>query len=120
MCGIVGFTNFIDDSNKIIGEMMNRISHRGPDAEGKYVDENIALGHRRLSIIDVSSSGDQPIFNEDGSMVIVFNGEIYNYREIREKLVESGHIFKTNTDTEVLLRKIAEYAPWYVCLCHMG
>lgn len=109
MCGIVGFTNFIDDSNKVIGEMMNRISHRGPDAEGRYVDENIALGHRRLSIIDVSSSGDQPIFNEDGSMVIIFNGEIYNYREIREKLVESGHIFKTNTDTEVLLHGYEEY-----------
>lgn len=109
MCGIVGFTNFIDDSNKIIGEMMKRISHRGPDAEGKYVNENIALGHRRLSIIDVSSSGDQPIFNEDGSMVIIFNGEIYNYREIREKLVESGHIFRTNTDTEVLLHGYEEY-----------
>ncbi|MDE5569311.1 MAG: asparagine synthase (glutamine-hydrolyzing), partial [Ruminococcus sp.] len=109
MCGIVGFTNFIDDSNKVIGEMMNRISHRGPDAEGRYVDENIALGHRRLSIIDVSSSGDQPIFNEDGSMVIVFNGEIYNYREIREKLVESGHIFRTNTDTEILLHGYEEY-----------
>lgn len=109
MCGIVGFTNFIDNSNKIIGEMMDKIRHRGPDAEGKYVDENIALGHRRLSIIDVSSSGDQPIFNEDGSMVIIFNGEIYNYHEIREKLVGAGHIFKTNTDTEVLLHGYEEY-----------
>lgn len=109
MCGIVGFTNFIDDSNKVIGEMMDKIRHRGPDAEGKYVDENIALGHRRLSIIDVSSSGDQPIFNEDGSMVIIFNGEIYNYREIREKLIGAGHIFKTNTDTEVLLHGYEEY-----------
>ncbi|MDE5855360.1 MAG: asparagine synthase (glutamine-hydrolyzing), partial [Ruminococcus sp.] len=109
MCGIVGFTNFIDDSNKIIGEMMDKIRHRGPDAEGKYVDDKIALGHRRLSIIDVSSSGDQPIFNEDSSMVIVFNGEIYNYREIREKLVEAGHVFKTNTDTEVLIHGYEEY-----------
>ncbi len=109
MCGIVGFTNFIDNSNKVIGEMMDKIRHRGPDAEGKYVDENIALGHRRLSIIDVSSSGDQPIFNEDGSMVIIFNGEIYNYREIREQLVKAGHIFKTNTDTEVLLHGYEEY-----------
>lgn len=109
MCGIVGFTNFVDDSNKIIGEMMDRIRHRGPDAEGKYVDDKIALGHRRLSIIDVSSSGDQPIFNEDGSMVIVFNGEIYNYREIREKLVEAGHKFRTNTDTEVLIHGYEEY-----------
>lgn len=109
MCGIVGFTNFIDNSNKIIGEMMDKIRHRGPDAEGKYVDESIALGHRRLSIIDVSSSGDQPIFNEDGSMIIIFNGEIYNYHEIREKLVGAGHIFKTNTDTEVLLHGYEEY-----------
>lgn len=109
MCGIVGFTNFVDDSNKIISEMMDRIRHRGPDAEGKYVDDKIALGHRRLSIIDVSSSGDQPIFNEDNSMVIIFNGEIYNYHEIREKLVEAGHIFKTHTDTEVLIHGYEEY-----------
>lgn len=109
MCGIVGFTNNINDSNKVIGEMMDKIRHRGPDAEGKYVDEDIALGHRRLSIIDVSSSGDQPIFNEDGSMVIVFNGEIYNYREIREKLVSAGHVFKTETDTEVLIHGYEEY-----------
>lgn len=109
MCGIVGFTNNINDSNKVIGEMMDKIRHRGPDAAGSYVDEDIALGHRRLSIIDISSSGDQPIFNEDGSMVIVFNGEIYNYREIREKLVSAGHIFKTETDTEVLIHGYEEY-----------
>ncbi len=109
MCGIVGFTNKINNSNKVIVDMMNKIRHRGPDAEGSYVDENIALGHRRLSIIDVSSTGDQPIFNEDGSMVIVFNGEIYNYREIREKLIAAGHIFKTNTDTEVLIHGYEEY-----------
>ena len=93
MCGIVGFTNTINDSNVVIGRMMDRIRHRGPDAEGKYVDGDIALGHRRLSIIDVSSQGDQPIFNEDGSLVLVFNGEIYNFQEIREKLVAAGHIF---------------------------
>ena len=109
MCGIVGFTNNIDDSNRVIDEMMDRIRHRGPDAEGKYIDEDIALGHRRLSIIDISASGDQPIFNEDGSKVIVFNGEIYNYREIREKLVSAGHVFKTNTDTEVLIHGYEEY-----------
>ena len=109
MCGIVGFTNKIDSSNKVIADMMDKIRHRGPDAEGSYVDENIALGHRRLSIIDVSSSGNQPIFNEDGSMVIVFNGEIYNYREIRENLIKAGHIFKTNTDTEVLIHGYEEF-----------
>lgn len=109
MCGIVGFTNHINDSDRVLGDMMDRIRHRGPDAEGKYVDGDIALGHRRLSIIDVSSSGDQPIFNEDGSMVIIFNGEIYNYREIKEKLTEAGHVFKTNTDTEVLIHGYEEY-----------
>lgn len=109
MCGIVGFTNKTDDPDKIIGQMMDRIKHRGPDAEGKYIDDDIALGHRRLSIIDVSSQGDQPIFNEDGSMVLVFNGEIYNFMEIREKLVACGHKFKTNTDSEVLIHGYEEY-----------
>ncbi|MDE5584067.1 MAG: asparagine synthase (glutamine-hydrolyzing) [Ruminococcus sp.] len=109
MCGITGFTNSIDNSNAVLDRMMDRIKHRGPDAEGKYIDDGIALGHRRLSIIDISSQGDQPIFNEDKSLVIVFNGEIYNYMEIREKLVESGHIFRTNTDTEVLLHGYEEY-----------
>lgn len=109
MCGIVGFTNKINNSNKVIVDMMDKIRHRGPDAEGSYIDSDIVLGHRRLSIIDVSSSGDQPIFNEDGSLVIVFNGEIYNYREIRQKLINSGHIFKTNTDTEVLIHGYEEY-----------
>lgn len=109
MCGIVGFTNNIDNSNEVLGRMMDRIKHRGPDAEGKYIDGNIALGHRRLSIIDITSQGDQPIFNEDGSLVIVFNGEIYNYMEIREKLAEAGHTFKTNTDTEVLIHGYEQY-----------
>ncbi len=109
MCGIVGFTNNIDDSNLVINKMMDRIKHRGPDAEGKYVDENIALGHRRLSIIDVSSQGDQPLFNEDGTVVLVFNGEIYNFQEIREKLLKAGHTFRTKTDSEVLLHGYEEY-----------
>ena len=109
MCGIVGFTNHISNAEEVIDVMMDRIRHRGPDADGKYIDADIALGHRRLSIIDVSSSGDQPIFNEDSSMVIVFNGEIYNYRDIREKLIAAGHKFRTNTDTEVLIHGYEEY-----------
>ena len=109
MCGIVGFTNNVGNADEVIGKMMDRIRHRGPDAEGRYIDDNIALGHRRLSIIDISSSGDQPIFNEDNSLVIIFNGEIYNYMEIREKLVASGHSFRTNTDTEVLIHGYEEY-----------
>ena len=109
MCGITGFINNTENTEAVLGRMMDRIRHRGPDAEGKYIDSSIALGHRRLSIIDVSSQGDQPIFNEDGSLVIVFNGEIYNYRSIREKLIEAGHIFRTNTDTEVLVHGYEEY-----------
>ena len=109
MCGIVGFTNNISNSDEVLGKMMDRIKHRGPDAYGKYIDDDIALGHRRLSIIDVSSSGDQPIFNEDNSLVIIFNGEIYNYMSIKEKLIEAGHKFRTNTDTEVLIHSYEEY-----------
>ena len=109
MCGIVGFTNTIDNAETVLEEMMDRIRHRGPDAEGKYIDNSVALGHRRLSIIDVSSQGDQPIFNEDGSCVIVFNGEIYNYQSIRQKLTAAGHVFKTNTDTEILIHGYEEY-----------
>ena len=109
MCGIVGFTVTTDIPEKIICDMMNRIRHRGPDAEGCYVDNDIALGHRRLSIIDVSSAGDQPIYNEDGSLVIVFNGEIYNYNDIRNELTAAGHVFKTNTDTEVLIHGYEEF-----------
>ena len=108
MCGYVGFTNFINNSNLVIGDMMDKIKHRGPDSEGKYIDENIALGFRRLSIIDLKQ-GDQPILNEDNSKVLVFNGEIYNYKDIREKLVNSGHTFKTHSDSEVLLHGYEEY-----------
>ncbi len=109
MCGIVGFTNTNKDSEMIIGAMMDRIKHRGPDASGKYIDDSIALGHRRLSIIDVTSQGDQPIFNEDKSLVLVFNGEIYNYRDIRAELVRAGHTFATNTDSEVLIHGYEQY-----------
>ena len=109
MCGIVGFINNINNPDEVINSMMDKIKHRGPDAEGKYIDDDIALGHRRLSIIDITSQGDQPIFNEDKSMIIVFNGEIYNYKDIRKKLVESGHKFTTNTDTEVLLHGYEQY-----------
>lgn len=109
MCGIVGFTNKIADADAVIGKMMDRIRHRGPDASGKYIDDGIALGHRRLSIIDISSQGDQPIFNEDRSLVLVFNGEIYNYRDIREELIKAGHKFATNTDSEVLIHGYEQY-----------
>lgn len=103
MCGFVGFTNKINDASIVLGKMMDRIKHRGPDSDGKYVDEQIAMGFRRLSIIDLSDQGSQPIFNEDKSLVLTFNGEIYNYKDLREELVASGHKFYTQTDSEVLI-----------------
>ena len=88
--------------------MMNRIIHRGPDGAGQYVDDEIAMGFRRLSIIDLAG-GDQPMATADGRLVITFNGEIYNYRELREDLKIKGHTFRTNSDTEVLLHGYSEY-----------
>lgn len=102
MCGFCGFTGNIANREDVINDMMNKIIHRGPDSAGVHSDENVTLGFRRLSIIDLSE-GSQPIYNEDGSLVIVFNGEIYNYQSIREKLVANGHTFKTHADTEVLI-----------------
>lgn len=102
MCGFVGFTNRINDASIITEKMMDRIAHRGPDSGGKYTDSDIALGFRRLSIIDLQQ-GDQPIFNEDKSMVLVFNGEIYNFQVLRDELIKFGHVFTTKTDSEVLL-----------------
>ena len=103
MCGFAGFTNKIDNPSAVLGKMMDKIKHRGPDSDGKYVDNQVAMGFRRLSIIDLSEKGSQPIFNEDKSIVITFNGEIYNYRQLKEELVALGHSFYTNTDTEVIV-----------------
>lgn len=103
MCGFVGFTNKINDASIVLGKMMDRIRHRGPDSDGKYVDDKVAMGFRRLSIIDLSDAGSQPIFNEDKSMVLTFNGEIYNYKDLRNELLEAGHEFYTQTDSEVLI-----------------
>ena len=103
MCCFTGFTNKIDNAGATLEKMMDRIRHRGPDSDGKYVDAQVAMGFRRLSIIDLSEKGSQPIFNEDKSVVITFNGEIYNYQQLRKELIEAGHSFYTNTDTEVLV-----------------
>lgn len=108
MCGIVGFISEEKNKKKIVKKMADRIMHRGPDGEGYYVDKNIALGHRRLSIIDLES-GSQPMFNEDDSIVVVFNGEIYNYIELKDELKKKKHVFKTNCDTEVLLHGYEEW-----------
>lgn len=110
MCGFAGFIDNLDIETKrpIIQKMSDSIKHRGPDGEGFFVDDSIAMGFRRLSIIDLSL-GDQPLFNEDKSLAINFNGEIYNYREIREELIKKGHTFTTNSDTEVIIHAYEEY-----------
>lgn len=108
MCGFAGFTNFIGDDGTVITKMMDRIIHRGPDSAGKFVDANIAMGFRRLSIIDLAE-GDQPMFNEDKSLVLVFNGEIYNFKELREQLIAQGHTFANRSDSEVLLHGYEEW-----------
>ncbi len=105
MCGIAGFTRFFDPTGDVSSllRMGERIAHRGPDAHGEYLDDGIGLCHRRLSIIDLSTAGNQPMFSEDGNLVIVFNGEIYNFQELRKELEQKGYQFKTKTDTEVIL-----------------
>ncbi len=108
MCGYVGFTNTIKDDGTVLTQMMDKIVHRGPDSDGKYLDDDIALGFRRLSIIDLEQ-GSQPIFNEDKSLVLLFNGEIYNYPVLREELISLGHTFATHTDSEVLVHGYEQY-----------
>ncbi len=102
MCGFVGFSGKLENKKEILNKMMNRIIHRGPDSEGEFISENVALGFRRLSIIDLGG-GSQPIYNEDGSVAIVYNGETYNFPELRRELEADGHVFSTDTDTEVLV-----------------
>ncbi|MFR8495311.1 MAG: asparagine synthase (glutamine-hydrolyzing), partial [Parvimonas micra] len=108
MCGFVGFySKNIKDEN-VIKEMNSQIIHRGPDSDGYYFDKGINFGFRRLSIIDLHE-GSQPILNENNDVAIIFNGEIYNYQEIKDDLLEKGYKFKTNTDTEVILHGYEEY-----------
>ena len=108
MCGFVGFTGGLAQREEVLQEMMDAIIHRGPDSAGTYIDDDIALGFRRLSIIDLDS-GSQPMYNENRDMVIVFNGEIYNYKELRYELIKKGHVFANNADTEVLIHGYEEY-----------
>ena len=109
MCGITGFVDKkINNKEQVIKDMSDLIKHRGPDSEGYYINDDVALGFRRLSIIDLSN-GSQPIYNEDKSLVITFNGEIYNYHYLKEDLEAKGHEFSTNTDTEVIIHGYEEY-----------
>src|SRR5687768_7720554 len=108
MCGITAMFAFhyasLDISRDELGRTLNHMAARGPDDSGEWysADGRVALGHRRLSIIDLSDKGRQPMLNADGTLVISFNGEIYNYQELRRSLQESGCIFESKTDTEVL------------------
>ena len=108
MCGIAGIVTKRENKKEIIEAMSKRIEHRGPDGEGYFFDGDVALAHRRLSIIDLST-GNQPMFNEDDTVVTVYNGEIYNYVELRDELVKAGHKFKTKSDTEVLIHGFEEW-----------
>jgi asparagine synthase (glutamine-hydrolysing) len=113
MCGICGklvFDNQATISPTLVRAMADTIRHRGPDDEGYYVSGPVALGFRRLSIIDLKS-GHQPLSNEDGSVWIVFNGEIYNYQDLRAFLLDKGHVFRTRTDTEVIVHLYEEFGP---------
>lgn len=110
MCGIAGFFDTLHNSNEIMEEMLQEIKHRGPDGNNTYAcKERGYLGHCRLSIIDLSDAGRQPMFNEDGSIALVFNGEIYNYLELREELLEKGHTFANHTDSEVIIHGYEEW-----------
>lgn len=106
MCGICGIT-WKDES--LVRAMAETLSHRGPDQDGFYCCDKVSLGHRRLSIIDLSENGRQPMFNEDGSVVLVFNGEIYNFAELREQLQSKGHIFSSLSDSEVIIHAYEEW-----------
>ena len=106
MCGIAGY--FGEGSQEILKKMTRMLRHRGPDDEGFYIENNIGLGHRRLSIIDLSN-GRQPMFSENEKIVIVFNGEIYNFKELRSELENKGYKFRTNSDTEIILQAYEEH-----------
>ena len=115
MCGICGF-NFGDKG--LIRQMCDEIKHRGPNAAGYYVDKEISLGSRRLSIIDLSNAANQPIYNEDKTIAVVYNGEIFNFRELKKDLQRLGHRFYSDTDTEVIAHSYEEYG--ISCLNHFN
>jgi len=117
MCGFCGFTGYEPTKAKpIINAMMDKIVHRGPDSAGSYLGEKVTLGFRRLAIIGVED-GEQPLYNETGTLVLVFNGEIYNYQELKHILEEKGHVFSSSSDGETLLHLYEEYGT--SMLCHL-
>ena len=110
MCGISGILNWSGEAvdRELVHRMVSTVRHRGPDDFGVHCSHNVGLGHSRLSVIDLDS-GDQPMANEDGSIWVSFNGEIFNYVELRSSLIEKGHDFSTASDTEVILHAYEEY-----------
>lgn len=111
MCGITGkiyFDKLKNVSEKELKQMSDTLYHRGPDDEGFYINKNVGLGFRRLSIIDLNT-GHQPLSNEDGSVWIIFNGEIYNFKELQENLIKQGHIFRSKSDTETIVHLYEQY-----------
>ena len=108
MCGINGFSW---EDQGLIQAMNKRLVHRGPDAHGEYVGGGASLGHTRLSIIDLSQRGRQPMVNEHGDVRIVVNGEIYNYLDLRKELIDAGHIFRSDSDSEVVLHGYEQWGP---------
>ena len=120
MCGVSGIVDLHGrgiDRDAVI-ELRDTLAHRGPDDVGCYFDEHVGLGHRRLSIIDLTAAGRQPISNEDGTVQVMCNGEIYNYRTLRGVLEQAGHRFTTRSDTEVILHAFEEYGP--SCIDHLN
>ncbi len=111
MCGICGYYNLNGEpaSQAVLRRMTNAIAHRGPDGEGNYTDRMAALGHRRLSILDLSDNGKQPMLSQGGNYVIVYNGELYNFKEIKNKLAAKGYVFQSQCDTEVVLNSYIEW-----------
>src|SRR6266436_9806486 len=119
MCGICGKVSFSGSTveRALIAKMCQRLVHRGPDDEGIYTAPHVGLGQRRLAIIDLSKAAVAPLSNEDGSIWVTFNGEIYNFQELRADLLAKGHIFRTATDTEVIVHLYEEYGT--DCLAQM-
>ena len=117
MCGIAGIINFDKRpvSSTVLKSMTDSIQHRGPDGEGQYVDGHVGLGHRRLAILDLSPSGHQPMQTKNHRYTISYNGEVYNFRELRIELEAFGHLFHSNTDTEVILNA---YSQWGASCVH--
>ena len=115
MCGILGIYNLDGEAvdQNVIVKMGNQISHRGPDGEGLFVQNNIGFIHKRLAILDPSDNGQQPMYSKDGKWIVIFNGCIYNFKELREELIEEGHTFQSETDTEVIAEGLSAYGSSY-------